>query len=77
VTGPEHYREAEELLGTLAGRGHEGEPDELSTMADAQVHATLALAAATALAAVVPISRGNYPSEARAWLDATGVVDEL
>jgi hypothetical protein len=42
ATGPEHYRRAEELLardGPLTGE----------VLATAQVHATLALAAATAL----------------------------
>ncbi|MGW5647544.1 hypothetical protein [Saccharopolyspora sp. NPDC003762] len=38
MTGPEHYREAERLL-------RRGDPDYI---AEAQVHATLALAAATA-----------------------------
>ena len=48
MTGPEHYREAEQLL---------NEADDDSTIvpadliAQAQVHATLALAAATALVA--------------------------
>jgi hypothetical protein len=58
VTGPEHYAEAERLL---AGTDEPANPDlgigamhyEPSRMelAQAQVHATLALAAATALAA--------------------------
>jgi len=42
MTGPEHYAEAERLL-DLA--------DEMA-VSDAQVHATLALAAATALGAL-------------------------
>ena len=49
MTGPEHYREAEQILTRLADsdmiRGDEGEAELL---AEAQVHATLALAAATA-----------------------------
>jgi hypothetical protein len=46
MTGPDHYREAECLL-----RKAEGQELELAadTHAAAQVHATLALAAATAL----------------------------
>jgi hypothetical protein len=59
MTGPEHYAEAERLLEET---GHEFEIDERrlpvfmdqvqAMMARAQVHATLALAAATALAGV-------------------------
>ncbi|MFI6347280.1 hypothetical protein [Streptomyces sp. NPDC050560] len=47
MTGPEHYREAERLL-TLAD--YHDDPDR---RAAAQVHATLALGAATAMAAPV------------------------
>ena len=48
MTGPEHYREAERLL------RHAETPhaDAALTLADAQVHATLALAAATAAAGI-------------------------
>ncbi|MFD9630142.1 hypothetical protein [Streptomyces violascens] len=50
MTGPEHYREAERLLTEAAAEGAEGtyfvRPESLAA---AQVHATLALAAATAL----------------------------
>jgi hypothetical protein len=58
ATGPEHYRRAEELLacdGPLTGE----------VLATAQVHATLALAAATAMAAVGRI-------EADAWHELAG-----
>lgn len=47
MTGPEHYREAEGLLDALQELRH----DDLArteVVARAQVHATLALAAATA-----------------------------
>lgn len=57
MTGPEHYREAEKILDIL---NEERDPEEWAlsvkdgdvavAMAAAQVHATLALAAATALA---------------------------
>jgi hypothetical protein len=78
MTGPDHYRAAEELLDSLYGRGRdEMTVESASIAAEAQVHATLALAAATALAAVVPIGRGNYRTAAGAWLDVTGVVDEV
>jgi hypothetical protein len=49
MTGPEHYREAESLLSAAGIEGAEGviwvRPENLAA---AQVHATLALAAATA-----------------------------
>lgn len=48
MTGPEHYKEAEKLLGTLADVARGG-PAEASVLAEAQVHATLAHAAATAM----------------------------
>jgi len=47
MTGPEHYTEAERLLAFNAG--NRADPSEPAFIAAAQVHATLALAAATAL----------------------------
>jgi len=49
MSGPAHYRESERLLGRAAEL--EAGPCAL-TIAEAQVHATLALAAATAYPAV-------------------------
>lgn len=48
MTGPEHYARAEELLAATMRRGVFSEGSE-PIVAVAQVHATLALAAATAL----------------------------
>ena len=53
MTGPEHYAAAEACLaGVRLGEDTDGSPrfrtDEPETLAAAQVHATLALAAATA-----------------------------
>ncbi|MFM9566156.1 hypothetical protein [Streptomyces turgidiscabies] len=51
MTGPEHYRRAQDLLSTVTseeGRVRRENGDEV-VIAVAQVHATLALAAATAL----------------------------
>lgn len=48
MTGPEHYREAEHLLEHAAS--YPG-PGAEAALAAAQVHATLALAGATAVAA--------------------------
>jgi hypothetical protein len=59
MTGPEHYLEAERLLDSLYGVERGSLPGEASIAAEAQVHATLALAAATALS-------GLYE---RAWRD--------
>ena len=47
MTGPEHYREAEALL-TSASRNFLRGDDTSSALVAAQVHATLALVAATA-----------------------------
>jgi len=66
MTGPDHYRKAEEL----AAKAHEylgqGEGQHsVAVWADvAQIHATLALAAATAL--------GTRAADGRAWADAAG-----
>ena len=55
-TGPEHYRRAEQLVESITrrGKGDLEDPivvsdDQPGTIAAAQVHAVLALAAATAL----------------------------
>lgn len=69
MTGPEHYREAERLLSfqyTEVGRLLAEEVD-LDSVALAQVHATLALAAATA--ATVDNSDDNR-SIIRDWQEA-------
>lgn len=50
MTGPEHYKKAEDLL-KLASETALGSDMERFDLAAAQVHATLALAAATALSA--------------------------
>lgn len=44
MTGPEHYREAELLLESIADF-ESGSAEEASRLAEAQVHATLAVAA--------------------------------
>jgi hypothetical protein len=63
VTGPEHYAEAGRLL-ALAQRHSSGAtygPEWTLPLAAAQVHATLALAAATA--------GGTAGPDSRAWAD--------
>lgn len=77
MTGPEHYREAERLLDPRArnrpsfapapgspGRTAQTVPAGESIMAEAQVHATLALAAAIALQ--------GQGLDLRAWQDTAG-----
>lgn len=62
MTGPEHYRKAERLL-----------RDEYRTdrsVAEAQAHATLALAAATALIDETP--RSDSFANYQAWQDVAG-----
>jgi hypothetical protein len=62
MTGPEHYREAERLLGVAE------EPEDIR-LAEAQVHATLALAAATALPAAQRAA--GEPDGDRDWWQVT------
>jgi hypothetical protein len=69
VTGPEHYREGEKQLADATAQLEEGMWEEgRLTTALAQVHATLALAAATAMAATASLP----PSDAVGWADACG-----
>ena len=66
MTGPEHYAEAERLL-AVADRHTSGVtygPEWTLTLTAAHVHATLALAAATAV--------GTSPFEERAWTNVAG-----
>ncbi|GGU12948.1 hypothetical protein [Streptomyces violascens] len=74
MTGPEHYREAERLIAVAVRSDqttYEGEnPEADRTLAEAQVHATLALAAATALVDETP--RSDSHSEYRAWQSVAG-----
>ena len=63
MTGPDHYAEAERLL-ALAGRHSKGATygqEWTLTLAAAQIHATLAVAAATAV--------GTAGPDSRAWAD--------
>ena len=62
MTGPEHYRQAEQLLG--ARRSEESAAEAASRLAEAQIHAMLALAAATALT-----GEDDY----RAWQETASV----
>ena len=63
MTGPEHYAEAERLLALADrhGRGATYGQEWTLTLAAAQVHATLAVAAATAV--------GTAGPDGHAWAD--------
>jgi hypothetical protein len=66
MTGPDHYRKAEEFAAKAheyLGQG-EGQDSAAVWAAVAEIHATLALAAATAL--------GTTASDGSAWADAAG-----
>lgn len=69
MTGPEHYLEAERLIGLAA----EFNTPSLATEARqiAQVHASLALAAATAMAA--DSNDGMHQLDFEAWDEVCGV----
>ena len=85
MTGPEHYREAERLLSQASYESitgtpvtHQGMPmrpeAHAALIARAQVHATLALTAATAMQATVDGTElGPGEDEFQAWYDAAGV----
>jgi hypothetical protein len=68
MTGTEHYRESERLL-KVAAKSPSGE-QRVDCLAAAQVHATLAAAAATALGGT---RTGAMPAaDYEAWLAAAG-----
>jgi hypothetical protein len=75
MNGPEHYREAEKLLGYAEARDAEqrGDATDMSLLAEAQVHATLALAAATALNDNAADSGGMPLEDFDAWVQAAAV----
>jgi hypothetical protein len=67
MTGPEHYAAAEALLADA--RRTQAEDDAKRWLARAQVHATLALAAATALNVPHP-EGGMENTDSLAWFKA-------
>lgn len=69
MTGPEHYRKAEELLLVAIAYEQDGAPKTgANRRADAQVHAILALAAATATGASVAAYAADINSnDVTAW----------
>jgi len=70
MTGPEHYREAERLLAVADVYDEDGAwATAKARRAEAQVHATLALAAATAL--IAPQGAGRS-IDVQQWINAAG-----
>jgi hypothetical protein len=67
MNGADHYREAERLI-QAANNRYSDDPDRALDVAQAQVHATLALAAATALPPAA------YPGSQR-WRDWVDTVE--
>lgn len=75
MTGPEHYREAERLLDPK-GPLYVAVPEDIPVLiARAQVHATLALAAATALGAIRLDEDGMPSVDENAWLVVASLED--
>jgi hypothetical protein len=74
MTGPEHYSRAEYHLITAASIETDGHDDSMSAwhQRQAQVHATLAQAAATAMAAVAAMPVWDADS----WSDTAGTQPE-
>ena len=70
ATGPEHYTDAERLLrvaDTISANHDETNPAATLMLAEAQVHATLALAAATA---ELSAQRGGFGESIGQWRQA-------
>lgn len=72
MRGPDHYREAERLLGVAEQRVSENWPAEsgehkADILAAAQVHATLALAAATAAEQATRYDGDELGARSRGW----------
>lgn len=73
MTGPEHYRESERLL-KVATTSPSGQ-QRVDCIAASHVHATLALAAATALSDPARSAPRATVPEWDAWQKAAGVSD--
>lgn len=69
MTGPEHYRRAEELLATLDLVPSDA---ETKVLAEAQVHATLALAASSVFN-LIPAT----DADRQGWADAMSTPDPV
>lgn len=70
MTGPEHYKAAEQLLRDIEATPEESVGSVAVVVAQAQVHATLALAAAQAILPQLAADSGLRDFEA--WYAAAG-----
>ena len=74
MTGPEHYRRAQQLMAAVTQETHYGLPVIVATdtivIAAAQAHATLALTAATA--DLFALYGPDIDASRDAWLEAVG-----
>lgn len=72
MTGPDHYQQAETAISQANHeiQRHQDHDAASSYLALAQVHATLALAAATALPSVRMLSAADF----KAWAAAAGLL---
>ncbi|MEV7006821.1 hypothetical protein [Streptosporangium sp. NPDC051022] len=84
MNGPEHYRAAEQLLSTASFVRSPEDPTPVmdpavhaALVARAQVHATLALAAATALTGSMAAQSYTDEPELRVWHEVAGVPEDV
>jgi hypothetical protein len=73
MRGPEHYLRAESLIAAsydTVAENDDTNPAAMVILAEAQVHATLALAAATALGSLRADDHGMSPKDGNAWIVA-------
>lgn len=78
MTGPEHYRRAEEMAAGLSVDWDYDDPEDRATvaliLAEAQVHATLALAAAVAMGTGRADDHGMMAEDDSAWREVCSAV---
>lgn len=68
MAGPEHYKEAAQTLADATNADSDADPADIALMLRfAQVHATLALAAATAAAQATAYDGDEHGSRSRGW----------
>lgn len=76
ATGPEHYREAERLLAIVdADQAADTMLTENALIRMAQVHATLALAAASALGSMRVDDHGMFGVDIDSWIHVASEED--
>ncbi|WP_204014140.1 hypothetical protein [Sphaerimonospora thailandensis] len=76
ASGADHYRDAERVLED-AKAAQPGSDQERFLLAAAQIHATLAQAAATALTGAVAAGYWDEQPDLVAWVEAAGVKPDV